>query len=53
MPGEWREVTIAEVASVKGGKRLPKGEPLQTIPTEHPYIRLVDIVRRGGEMESA
>ena len=34
---------IDEVSLVKGGKRLPKDKNLIQIPTEHPYIRLVDI----------
>src|SRR5258708_3454153 len=34
---------ISEIADVKGGKRLPKGEELGSLPTDHPYIRAQDI----------
>lgn len=34
---------LGEIASVKGGKRLPKGESLTTDPNSHPYIRTKDI----------
>ena len=37
MPDDWRNVTIGEVCNVKGGKRLPRGENLTTIPNSHPY----------------
>ncbi|AMA64359.1 type I restriction modification DNA specificity domain protein [Kurthia sp. 11kri321] len=40
---EFSITKIEEIANVKGGKRLPKGESLITSPTDHPYIRLVDI----------
>ena len=36
-------VTIESIASVKGGKRLPKGHELLTTLTKHPYIRARDI----------
>ena len=44
MAGEWSHKRIGDFADVKGGKRLPNGEPLLDLPTAHPYIRLVDIV---------
>ena len=34
---------LGEIASVKGGKRLPKGESLTIEPNSHPYIRTKDI----------
>jgi len=34
---------LGEIASVKGGKRLPKGEFLTIDPNSHPYIRTKDI----------
>lgn len=37
------EKNIEELADVKGGKRLPKGINLQTIPNKHPYIRIRDL----------
>ena len=40
--GEWRECKLGDIADVKGGKRLPKGELLTTEKTPHPYIRITD-----------
>lgn len=31
---------LGEIADVKGGKRLPKGVNLQSVPNSHPYIRV-------------
>lgn len=36
-------VRLGDIAIVKGGKRLPKGEELTTENTGHPYIRARDI----------
>lgn len=36
-------VELGEVATVKGGKRLPKGVNLIQTPNKHPYIRVRDI----------
>lgn len=36
-------VRLGELASVKGGKRLPKGVNLITTPNSHPYIRVRDL----------
>ena len=36
-------VKIESIATIKGGKRLPKGHELITAPTKHPYIRARDI----------
>ncbi len=38
----WEEKHVGEVAEIKGGKRLPKGEKLQSEPTSHKYIRVAD-----------
>jgi type I restriction enzyme S subunit len=43
-------VNINNVAAIKGGKRLPKGHELITIPTKHPYIRARDI--GNGKIEA-
>lgn len=43
IPSDWREVQLADVCDVKGGKRLPKGENLTTTPNSHPYIRVRDM----------
>ena len=37
---EWPMVKIGDYCKVKGGKRLPKGELLSEVPTNHPYIRV-------------
>lgn len=34
---------LSEIASVKGGKRLPKGVNLISTPNAHPYIRVRDL----------
>jgi type I restriction enzyme S subunit len=46
MFGRGKKVKIADIAEVKGGKRLPKGTPWSEEPTEHRYIRATDI--KGG-----
>lgn len=38
-PTEWQSLLISDVAEVKGGKRLPKGEELIEENTGLPYIR--------------
>lgn len=43
-------VSLADIARVKGGKRLPKGAPYADRPTRHPYIRVVDL--RGGNVQA-
>ena len=43
LPQGWHLATLGEVATVKGGKRLPKGEELQTDRTDHPFIKVADM----------
>ena len=38
----WKECKLGDIAEIKGGKRLPKGELLVTEKTPHPYIRITD-----------
>lgn len=49
---EWREYKLGDIAEVKGGKRLPKGDLLVDYETPHPYIRVTDLgkkwVRKTG-----
>jgi len=40
-------VSISEIADVKGGKRLPKGEKLLEFKTDYPYIRVTDFSNNG------
>jgi type I restriction enzyme S subunit len=39
----WKEYKLGEICKVKGGKRLPKGKNLTTVPNSHPYIRVRDM----------
>ena len=39
---EWKQVKLGDVATVKGGKRLPKNVNLINTPNTHPYIRVRD-----------
>ena len=34
---------LKEIATVKGGKRLPKSDSLVSEKTDHPYIRIRDM----------
>ena len=40
---EWCEFNLGKLATVKGGKRLPKGSSLVEYRTNYPYIRTRDI----------
>ncbi len=42
----WPIVQLKEIASVKGGKRLPKGEKYSEVPTPYPYLRVCDFKNR-------
>ncbi|MBU0514202.1 MAG: restriction endonuclease subunit S [Proteobacteria bacterium] len=42
IPEEWEAKHVKDIAKVKGGKRLPKGEKFADTKTEYPYIRVVD-----------
>jgi len=41
-------VRISDIAAVKGGKRLPKGNKLQDKASNHPYIRVADFTDTGS-----
>lgn len=45
----YERVKLAEVASIRGGKRLPAGRDFAATETTHPYIRARDI--GGGKVE--
>lgn len=47
IPEDWITRPIKAIATVKGGKRLPRGRMLQEAPTPHPYVRVTDM-RPGG-----
>ena len=44
-------VTIGAFSEVKGGKRLPKGAQYSDEPTDHPYIRVVDMIDHSVKMD--
>lgn len=51
-----RAIPLGEVATIKGGKRLPKGSNLSSIKNNHPYIKVKDmkngkIIRLNNEFE--
>lgn len=43
--------TIGSFSEVKGGKRLPKGTQYSDEPTDHPYIRVVDMIDHSVKMD--
>lgn len=45
----WKIQKISEIADVKGGKRLAKGDVVTSTPSCHPYIRVVDM--NGGKID--
>ena len=47
IPEDWDHVRVGDVATVKGGKRLPSGFTLVDMPTEHPYVRVADMYPGG------
>lgn len=50
IPEEWDHVRVGDVASVKGGKRLPPGFALIDTPTQHPYVRVTDMYPGGVDL---
>ncbi|MCS6232251.1 hypothetical protein G3488_15470 [Shewanella baltica] len=51
MISKWGSVRVEDIAEVRSGKRLPKGQVLISEPTAHPYIRLVDV--DNGRVQSS
>jgi type I restriction enzyme S subunit len=51
MPENWKTYKLGEIADIKGGKRLPKGEVLVSFKTVHPYIRVTDMSNRTIPIE--
>ena len=43
LPSGWGWTRISNIASVKGGKRVPKGMTFSTEPTHHAYVRVTDM----------
>ena len=46
LPDGWEWCRVRNIASVKGGKRLPKGESFSDDVTDHVYIRVTDMKNR-------
>ena len=51
-PMGWEGGMIGDIAEVKGGKRLPKGEEYSEIPTDYRYIRVSDLRPNGIYIQS-
>ena len=43
LPVGWKTKMLFEIASIKGGKRLPKGEELNDLKHGRPYIKVADM----------
>jgi type I restriction enzyme S subunit len=44
----WVDKSLGDIASVKGGKRAPKGYKLLAEPTDFPYLRVADFSDIGS-----
>lgn len=51
IPEGWQCHKVVDVASVKGGKRMPAGRPFADFKTDHPYIRVSDF--REGSIDQS
>ena len=40
---EWKTYKLGDLATIRGGKRLPKGVALTPVANSHPYIRIRDL----------
>lgn len=47
----WCWTTVGVIASVRGGKRIPKGKHLTETRTSHPYVRVTDFNNRSVIVE--
>ena len=43
LPEGWAWTRIGSIATVKGGKRVPKGMTFSSEPTQHAYVRVTDM----------
>ncbi|MEZ9322596.1 MULTISPECIES: restriction endonuclease subunit S [unclassified Vibrio] len=48
----WPLIRLGDLVSVKGGKRLPKGESYSDEITTHPYIRVTDFKNNSVDMDN-
>lgn len=51
VPEEWEIVRLGDVASIRGGKRMPKGRPFASSVTPYPYIRVRDF--KNGTVDTS
>ena len=51
VPESWEPTTVTHIATVKGGKRMPKGVSLTSENTGQPYIRVTDFTDHGVDTE--
>jgi type I restriction enzyme S subunit len=51
VPEGWVIATLNEFASVKGGKRLPKGKTFSSAQTKYPYVRVTDF--KSGSVDTS
>ena len=51
MPESWREILLAGLAEVRGGKRMPKGISLTAEETGYPYIRVTDFHNHSVDLD--
>ena len=47
MRKDWAIKSLDEIATIRGGKRVPKGYKFETTPTLHPYITVSDFTEDG------
>ena len=47
IPEEWDLKSLGDLSEIKGGKRLTKGHTLVEYKTNHPYIRVTDLIDFG------
>ncbi len=47
LPEGWAWASIGEIGFVTGGKRLPAGHGYAETPTDHPYVRVLDMFEGG------
>lgn len=43
LPNGWKIMTLGGLCTIKGGKRLPKGEELNDLKDGRPYIKVADM----------
>ena len=50
IPNSWCWTRLDNIITVRGGKRLPKGEKLLESPTDHVYIRVTDMKNNSVDL---